>query len=220
MTNNIISTIIFDLDGTIVDTEPAAARAVDLWARELKLNFSPDEHQCIAGVTWEKAIAHLLKKYQIKQSLNEALSICLKNYRSSLIANLKEIPGATQAVRELSQSFKLGLVSGSHQRDILEVLDYLKIRQHFQIIYGCEDYPESKPSPSGYIKAMGALHSVPRQTLIFEDSNPGIKAAHSAGTWVVAIEYANHFKHDQTLANIKIRDFTNINRSWIKTYFQ
>jgi len=66
-------------------------------------------------------------------------------------------------------------------------LEKLKIKHHFQIILGAEDYFQSKPHPDGYSKAVQVLGANPNSCLVFEDSTAGIQSARSAGLWVIAV---------------------------------
>ncbi len=213
-----IETVIFDLDGTIVDTEGLAASVIDRWAINHQVSLQPGAHQHIAGVTWEKGLATLISHYRVNQSLEGAVVECLRGYRSSLLIQIKVIPGVLAAIESLSKKMPLGLVSGSHREDIEAILASLKIREKFEVVLGCEDYEESKPSPSGFLKAMKLMKASCHSTLIFEDSKPGISSALAAGAWVTAVAVANHFGHDQSQAHCLVQDFSEVNLQWVQNW--
>jgi HAD superfamily hydrolase (TIGR01509 family) len=210
-----IRTVIFDLDGTLVDTEKAATLAITSTFRSWGLQIEAGDSQYITGRTWATALNYLCAKYTLPVSPQEAEVIMLKTYREGLIANLEIVPGSVEAVRALAESYPLALVSGSSRQEIFYCLDRLQIRESFQFILGCEDYPQSKPAPDGYLKAMGMLGVTGGQTLIFEDSTAGIASGRAAGAWVVAIGSTNHFGQDTSRAHFSIEDLTGVNPAWI-----
>ena len=210
-----IEAIIFDLDGTIIDTEPTAVLAVEECFAEWDIPIHFDDATYLTGRTWEKAFAYLFSKYTLPIPLPEAKKALLGRYRQKIEVNLTTVPGSVQAIQSLAKKYPLALVSGSGRSEILWALTKLKVIDHFQIILGAEDYPQSKPHPDGYLKAIGILGKSPTSCLVFEDSTAGIASARAAGTWVVAVTSTNHFKQDLTLAHVRITDLTSVNSAWI-----
>ena len=211
-----IRSILFDLDGTLVDTEPTAARVITDQFRDWKIQLDPKDAHYITGRKWDVVFEFLYKKYKLPLSLEEASEKMMRTYQRSIQANLPIIAGAPQAVEHLSQYYQLGLVSGSNREDILWALERLKIRQHFKVILGAEDYPASKPAPDGYMLALHLLSEKGENTLVFEDSQAGITSAINANLWVVAVTCANHLEQDQSKAHYKIKDFTSVNAEWVE----
>lgn len=214
-TKSLVKTILFDLDGTLIDTEPAAARAIQDCFLEWNVQIHADDPSYVTGRTWESAFTYLFGKYPPPIPESDAKKLMMTRYRETLEKDLFVIPGSAQAVESLAGQFQLGLVSGSCRDDILWALKKLKIEHHFQVILGAEDYPNSKPQPDGYLKAMNLLKAYPNQSLIFEDSSAGIASARAAGAWVVAITAANHFSQDQSQAHFKIQDLSQVTPDWI-----
>ncbi|MEO5968725.1 MAG: HAD family phosphatase [Bdellovibrionia bacterium] len=210
-----IQAIIFDLDGTIIDTEPTAVLAVKECFAEWNIPIHFDDATYLTGRTWENAFAFLFNKYKLPVPLLEAKQKLLGRYRQKIEENLTAVPGSVQAIQSLAEKYPLALVSGSGRSEILWALTKLKVIDHFQIILGAEDYPRSKPQPDGYLKAMGILGKAPGSCLVFEDSTAGIASARAAGTWVVAVTSTNHFKQDLELAHVRITDLTLVNANWI-----
>ncbi len=210
-----IDTILFDLDGTLVDTEPAAAKAIHMCFENWGLKIDATDAAYITGRTWASAFDFLFKKYKLPVSANEAGEEMMQAYRDSLEVHLGIVPGGAAAVNALAGHYELALVSGSNRQEILWALDKLKIRHQFKVILGAEDYPNSKPAPDGYLKALKMLSRQAPNTLIFEDSQPGIASARAAGAWVVAITGTNHFKQDTSHAHHHIPDLRGVSPEWI-----
>jgi len=211
-----IDTIIFDLDGTLIDTEHSATQALATCFGEWGISIEPVDAQHITGRTWGSAFSYLFNKYMLPLGREEAAHQIMQKYRETIEKELHQVPGSVSAVRSLANQYRIGLVSGSGRREILWALDQLQIRQHFEVILGAEDYPRSKPEPDGYLKALQIFQSQASRTLIFEDSLAGIQSARSAGAWVVAITSTNHFNQDNSQAHYQIPDLTLVTSEWVR----
>jgi beta-phosphoglucomutase len=215
-----IDTILFDLDGTLVDTELAAAKAIYSRFEAWGLKITSEDASFITGRTWASAFDFLFKKYPIPVTAQTAAQEMMQAYRDSLATHLKIVPGGAEAVRALAKRYKLALVSGSNREEIFFALDKLSIREHFPVVLGAEDYPNSKPAPDGYQKALDLLGSQGQNTIVFEDSQPGIASGRAVGAWVVAIAGTNHFKQDTSRAHYSIVDLTGVNVEWVEKLCQ
>lgn len=211
-----IKSILFDLDGTIIDTESTAAQAIEACFQEWGLKIEPTDASYITGRTWESAFLFLHKKYQFPVPKEVAEEKIIHRYRTLLDQELRVVPGSVEAVRALSSHFQLALVSGSRREEILWALKKLKIDSCFSIILGAEDYPRSKPSPDGYLKALQLLNAESSSSLVFEDSTAGIQSALAAHLWVVAITTTNYFKQDQSQAHFSIPDLSPVHPDWVR----
>lgn len=212
----LLDTILFDLDGTLIDTELSAARTLNHCFAEWGISVTQEDASYITGRTWSNAFSYLFSKYRLPVSETSASEHILARYREALDKDLIRVPGSAAAVTALAQKYRLGLVSGSGRSEIFFALNKLDILRHFQIILGAEDYPRSKPEPDGYLKAMQILGSQGAKTLVFEDSRAGIQSARAAGVWVVAVTSTNHFGHDLSAAHHHIPDLTAVTTEWIE----
>jgi HAD superfamily hydrolase (TIGR01509 family) len=211
-----LKAVFFDLDGTLVDTELAAARAIQEVFASWSLMIEPTDAETIIGRTWQYAFDYFFKKYKIPVPRPEGERQMLEAYAESLHKNLPIVAGGAAAVRALSAKYPLALVSGSMRHQIFFALGQLGITEYFKVILGAEDYPRSKPAPDGYAKAMKLLSVEPESTLIFEDSEAGIASALAAGATVVAITGTNHFRQNNAKAQFRIADLTSVDVPWVE----
>lgn len=214
-----IKTILFDLDGTIIDSEPFALQAILDCTAKWGVPVTREDAASVAGRKWDAAFELLYKRFRMPLSLQETSHAIIARYEHLLHQNPKVVPGVVDAIKDFAPNFQLALVSGSIRKDVLWALRHFDVEKYFAAIYGAEDYVGSKPLPDGFLKAMKELGADPRETLVFEDSAAGIASAHAAGVRVVAIESTNHFGHDQSVADARIPHFEKIRSDWIwKTF--
>ncbi len=212
--------ILFDLDGTLIDTEYTAAVTIQQCFKRWNIHVEMSDANYITGRKWEAAFEFLFKKYPLPVSEKTAEAMILTDYRAALDLELKTVPGSVECVRSLCGEFPLALVSGSHRAEILWALKKLGILDCFQVILGAEDYPMSKPAPDGYRKALGMMGAQAEHGLVFEDSNAGIASARAAGMRVVAIGSTNHFGQNVAGADHVVADLRAVDVSWIRAFAQ
>ncbi len=224
-----IAGILFDLDGTLIDTEALAIHCVEECLSQWGVQIDPRDSQQLTGSTWESTLSVLFQKYAIGEKIAAhfpevenseqraalAKRVIQARYSERLKAEFVEVPGASQAIRGLAANYPLALVSGSNRADILWALESLGVLSLFKVILGAEDYPRSKPEPDGYLKAMELLDLNPATCLVFEDSTVGIAAARAAGARTIAISSTNHSQQIQTQAHGAIADFTVVTPEWV-----
>ena len=214
-----IKLIVFDLDGTIIDSELASLQAILDCAKKWGVPVTREDASVVVGQKWDVAFDLLFAKYEMPLSREAASRAIVDRFKEIVRQELGVVPGAVDAIRDFVGSFRLALVSGSHREDVLWALRKLGVEKHFELIYGAEDYARSKPAPDGYLKALQVLGVSPGEALVFEDSVAGLASAEAAGVRAVAISCTNHFGHDQSKAHLCIEDFGSVNAAWVKKNF-
>jgi beta-phosphoglucomutase-like phosphatase (HAD superfamily) len=211
--------IIFDLDGTIIDSEIASMQAILDCTARWGVPVTRADAAVVVGQKWDVAFDLLFSKHVMPLSRAEASAQIVGRFKEIVRAELGVVPGVVAAIQDFAGVFRLALVSGSHREDVLWALEKLGVHAHFELIYGAEDYDRSKPAPDGYLKALSVLGVLPSEAVIFEDSVAGLASAAAAGVRSVAITSTNHFGHDQSLAHVSIPDFSGIGADWIRKTF-
>ncbi len=217
-----VQALLLDLDGTLIHSEPVAARALmDVLARQGRTIGQADA-DLVVGRTWHSALDILEARGLLPSGEGERerlLSEVLDSYRLRLRTDVTEVPGAARAIEALSSHFTIAVVSGSFREEIGLALEGLGVSSRVSFYLGAEDYPRSKPAPDGYLAALRRLGLSPAQALVFEDSEAGMASAISAGIPVVAVRHCRSTpdsSHWLSKAAASVEDWSQISTEWVR----
>jgi sugar-phosphatase len=175
--------LLFDLDGTLVDTETHTDEAIDVvMARHGITGFSlpPTETR---GRTWAHVAEVIRTRTRIKLPAAELSAELLAQWNLAT-ADAKPIPGAPEALRAAAaRKLKLAVVSSSPRAVIERFLQKLGVADLVdrRARIGGDDVRNGKPDPEGYLMAARVLGVEPDAAVVFEDSRAGLVAARAAG---------------------------------------
>ena len=190
--------LLFDFDGTLVETEKVAIQVIREYFREKNPEFRVTP-EVIIGRTWQAAVVSM-KELALKdgvelESASDLLHHLRTRYREALETGAKLIPGFLECLPFLkAQARFMGIVTGSDREDVDLILKSHKLDQSFDQIWAFGDYEKSKPDPSPYQTALQALNIKASDAIVFEDSVAGMESAHLAGLSFVQIAYEGHAK--------------------------
>ena len=191
--------MIFDLDGTLADTEPLHFAAFnealhpdgieigfdDYTARLIGLN----DRDCFSTVLSEN------RKDASDEHVAELIARKTAVYQSMIAERDVLYPGAEKFVRDCARRFPLMIATGTLRAEAEAILRRAGIRELFLDIIAADDVERGKPEPDGFIAALGRIGFLLRQRdpvladecLAVEDTPAGIEAAHRAGMKVLAL---------------------------------
>jgi HAD superfamily hydrolase (TIGR01509 family) len=173
---------LFDLDGTLIDSEVHTDTAIRVIGERHGVAGFALPHTETRGRTWGHIAGVLRERAGIAAGMN-SLADELLAYWSEIASDVTPVPGAPEALREAARSLKLGVVSSSPRAVIDRFLARLGVDDCIDRAarIGGDDVRASKPDPDGYLKGARALGVVPAESLVFEDSHAGLLAAKAAG---------------------------------------
>lgn len=194
-----IRAVIFDLDGTLVDTEQLHFAAFNEVLRPdaIKIEFA-DYIARLIGLNDHDCFATVLKDNG-KTASEERLAALIARKSAIYQAMIAErdvlYPGAEKFVRACAERFPLIIATGTLRIEAETILRRAGLRDFFLDIIAAEDVEHGKPEPDGFVAALGRIGFILRQRdpvlpdecLVIEDTPAGIEAAHRAGMKVLAL---------------------------------
>ncbi len=212
MSENKITTIIFDMDGVLINSEPTHQKMGREQFEALGLNISDEEFMSYVGTSSINMWTRIINKH----GLNEDPYDLLLKGRGKYIKVLKEgkvpmVEGAMDLVKRLhKKGYKLVVASSASRKTVEAVLDYFDLQKYFIAKIAGDEVEHSKPNPEIFLKIAKAVGSSPDECLVIEDSSNGVKAAKDAGMACVA--YKNHGTGIQDLsqADMIVTDLSEI----------
>ena len=194
--------ILFDLDGTLVDSERENVESVVLAARRLGAELSADERAFIIGHSWNEIHALIAGNHSLSVSMDQLIASAVEEKRALLAgAGYRALPGAHAAIRRLGARSPLAVVSGASRAEVRDALESLGVMSSIQLWLGAEDYARGKPAPDAFAMAMERLAVTPRHCVAIEDATPGVLSARAAGARVVGVRAGNFSGYDLSAAD-------------------
>jgi len=198
--------VLFDLDGTLVDTGPDIAAAVNRMLVEL--GRAPEPLQRILG--WvgdgsprlvQRALAGGDEPRPPAAEAEHALALFLDHYRAGICQRSEPYPGARQVLEGLRQSgIRSGVVTNKPEQLSRELLDALGLARLLDVIVGGDTLAVKKPDPGPIRHACRVLGLEPTQVVYVGDSMTDCRAAQAAGMAMVAVSYGYNRGADLTKA--------------------
>jgi len=183
-----IDGIVFDLDGTLADTEPLH---IDTWLVVLnELGLKMDEswmHQWI-GLSDRLVSEHVCTHYLKSQSVENLQHIKQQSYRKRASSEVKLFDQVEDYLLELSQLVPIALATNSSREDVSAVFQATNLQKFLKVIVTANDVSFLKPNPEPYQTAATLLGINPSFCIALEDSPAGITSANKAGIFAIGVE--------------------------------
>jgi HAD superfamily hydrolase (TIGR01509 family) len=202
---------LFDLDGTLVDTERDNVESVALALRSWKVELDDAERHFVVGHSWNEIYAMLRRNHGLKVGMDEVIARAVDEKRRLLAhKGYQPLPGVREAIQRLGRRADLAVVSGASRVEVREAVEGLGMIGDFRVLLGAEDYGKGKPDPEPYLTAMRLLAVPAAACIVVEDAEPGILSGRAAGASVIAVRAANYLGYDQSAADVVIDTFAQL----------
>jgi sugar-phosphatase len=207
-------TVIFDMDGLLIDSEPLWNEAAATVLGNYGILLSPEQYITTTGLRTREFVTYWFAFFNIPLNNTGDVEQQIINRVIELVAERgKAMPGLEHILDFFTdRNFKVGLASSSPLSLIDVVTARLQIRDRFNVITSAAHLKYGKPHPGVYLNCASALHSLTTQCICFEDSFPGMIAAKAASMKCVVVpdtNCSNELKWHA--ADLKIASLQNFN---------
>ncbi|MFK7849569.1 MAG: HAD family hydrolase [Akkermansiaceae bacterium] len=180
--------VIFDCDGTLVDSMPAHFNA---WCEALSINgaggvFKEDVFYAMGGRPTRDIVIDLNSEYDLKLD-PDAVALAKRDAFLSKLHLVEFIDEVADFARLMRGKMPLAVASGGSRYVVEKTLKLLECSDWFDEVVTADDVSNGKPAPDIFLKAAGLLGVAPEKCLVIEDAAPGVIAAQAAGMQVITI---------------------------------
>ncbi len=199
---------IFDLDGTLLDSEILWVEAVEDFIREHDPSVTREYATAIVyGRSWRDIYEEICRRLENLDMSIRDMQVALRPYfdRLSQTRDIR-ILGSVELLRTLSRDYPVCIVSGSPRDEIHDGVELMGIGDHLAFYLGAEDYSPGKPHPACFLMAAEKLGLSSAECLVFEDSAAGVLAAKRAGMACVGLSREDRPSQDLSPADLVLGD--------------
>ncbi len=215
-----IHTVIFDMDGVIVDTEPVHRYAYYKQFEELDIEVTEAMYTSFTGFSTRNTFQTLKEQFQLEHEVEDLIQRKRNIFNDAFDTkeDLELLDGVRTLIEDLHQNgIQLILASSASKVTIDRVFTRFGLHDFFTHIVSGEDFPKSKPHPAIFEHA-ASLSTAPKENcIVIEDSTNGVRAAKAAGIYCVG--YVSEHSKDQHLdeADLVINHFKELTAEVIRS---
>jgi 2-phosphoglycolate phosphatase len=182
-----VKTVLFDLDGTLVDSSEAITNAVKTVLESRGLTCNRAEVARMIGLPLENifsALAPNLSKEEIWQLVLEYR----RRYATHHLENTGIHPSAQILLRQLkAKGFKLGIITCKYRKPVMDILAHFGVSELFNVVVSGYEVKRHKPAPDIVLEAAKRLRVDPKQCVVVGDSPVDVQAGKRAGSFTIAV---------------------------------
>lgn len=186
-----IEAVIFDLDGTLVDSMNIWGELDIEYLGRLGYEVPAGLQEAIEGMSFTETAQYFRKRFEIADSVEKIKEIWQEMAMDKYRHEVPLKPGVREFLDFLKErNIAMAVASSNHIALIKAVLESHDILAYFRCIFTACDVKKGKPAPDVYLAAARELGVEPEKCLVFEDIVPGILAGRNAGMRTCAVEDA------------------------------
>jgi beta-phosphoglucomutase-like phosphatase (HAD superfamily) len=173
--------IVFDCDGTLVDSAAAHLHSIQQALSVLGLVMPPEWYSTRHGLGPEDLLNAYEADFQVKPVVRQDFYERVNEVFLANVHMIREIKVVADVARHWFGSVPMAVGSNGVRRNVEATLIATRLRPLFYTIVTAGDVNRPKPAPDVYLEAADRMRVIPERVVVFEDSNEGLEAAHRAG---------------------------------------
>jgi phosphoglycolate phosphatase len=182
--------VVFDLDGTLVDSLQDLAASVNFTLMHYgACALSASSIQNFVGDGTQALVQRSFQAAGIESRWQEALPEFLKHYQPHCLSTTRPYPGIPETLQRLHKQVKLAVLTNKPSASTNHILEGLQLRQFFDAIAGGDTFQHRKPDPRGLRSLMKQFDATPKRTLMVGDSQIDMETGRRAGAWTCGVAY-------------------------------
>jgi phosphoglycolate phosphatase len=181
--------IIFDLDGTLIDSKLDLANSVNFTRQQLGLPLL--EHPVIFSYIGDGAsmlIRRAMGEGLVESDVQQALEIFLSHYRDHLLDNTTLYPGVAETLDQLA-GLRLAVLTNKPLKPSLAILQGLQVQHKFAVVYGGNSFEQKKPHPMGIEQILLDTRTARQRAIVVGDSRIDIQTGRNAAVATCGVTY-------------------------------
>lgn len=179
--------VIFDLDGTLTDTEEVWDVVRQGLARDAGTTLTEENTKAMMGMSTGEWSRYLAEEVGLPMSPEEVARLTIEGMVAHYEQGITVLPGAVESVRRMAERYPIAIASSSPRVLIDTATKVLGIAELLGATVSTEEVERGKPAPDGYLRAAELLGVDPGQCVAVEDAHNGILSALAAGMTVVTV---------------------------------
>src|SRR5213594_3407014 len=192
-----VRALIFDLDGTLIDSKFDLIRSVNAMLHEMGCEqLHEDTISGYIGHGAPQLVGRALGDAATEQERERALKFFLAYYENHKMDSTCAYVGVPEALEQLA-AFPMAILTNKPVRISVRILEALGLAKYFRAVYGGNSFETKKPDPLGARTILREFGAAPEEAILIGDSEVDVQTARNAGTLAAAVNYG-FGAHDRT----------------------
>ena len=184
-----VRALIFDLDGTLIDSKQDLIRSVNAMLLEMgRDKLHEDTISGYIGHGAPRLVERALGNGASEEERARALQFFLAHYEEHKLDSTRPYPGVAEALEGLGE-FPMAVLTNKPVRVSRRIVEGLGLGKYFRVVYGGNSFATKKPDPLGARKILEELGRTAGETMLVGDSEVDVQTARNAGTLAAAVNY-------------------------------